>query len=124
MWLQYAPEPGTGSQKPFCFDAEADVVTGDVDTLDYWLGRWLGYYRHALTMEAHRLLFVGHAAWSADPHGVLRTILSETEVNADVPDLSPHEGRRNVDPVNVDPTRLEAARHVYDQLVARALPLS
>ena len=113
-----------GGHKPFCFDEEAGVVTGDVNTLDYWLDRWLDYYRHALTMEAHRLLFVGHATWSADPDGVLRAILSKAEVNAKRTDLSPHEGRRKVDAGDVDPKRLAAARGVYDQLVERALPLN
>lgn len=113
-----------GGHKPFCFDGEAGVVTGDVNTLDYWLDRWLDYYRHALTMEAHRLLFVGHAAWSADPDAVLRAILSKTEVNPNVTALSPHEGRRKVDASDVDPKRLAAARGVYDQLVERALPLN
>ena len=100
------------------------MVTGDVNTLDYWLDRWLDYYRHALTMEAHRLLFVGHATWSADPDGVLRAILSKAEVNAKRTDLSPHEGRRKVGAGDVDPERLAAARAVYDQLVERALPLN
>ena len=113
-----------GGHKPFCFDGDADALKGDLDTLDYWLDRWLDYYQYALTMEDHRLLFVGHADWSADPSGVLRTILSKTEVHADVSPLSPHESRRDVDAGNVDIHRLEAARDVYDQLMARTLPLT
>ena len=110
-----------GGHKPFHFCSEP--VTGDPETLDYWLDRWTDYYRHALTMDGHRLLLVSHATWSASPTEVLLAVLTEAGIEAEAPQIEPHSRHRDVSDT-ADPKRLEAARVVYDQLVERALPLN
>ncbi len=117
-WLAHH-EFGSG-HKPFLFGSGR--VEGDPDTLDYWLDRWLDYHRLALTLDAHRLLFVSHATWSASPSEVLRAVLVESEMTADVPELEPHIRHRAVEQ-QADPDRIEAAQAVYEKLMERALHL-
>lgn len=109
-----------GGHKPFRFDSKP--ATGDPDTLDYWLDRWTDYYRHALSVDGHRLLFVSHAMWSASPTAVLQAVLTEAGIEAEAPRIEPHTRQRDVNDT-ADPKRLEAARAVYNQLVERALHL-
>ena len=109
-----------GGHKPFRFGNEP--AKGDPDTLDYWLDRWTDYYRHAMTVDGHRLLFVSHATWSAAPTAALKAILDVAEVEATAPPLEPHTRQRHVEET-ADPKRLEAAQAVYHQLVERALHL-
>ena len=109
-----------GGHKPFRFGSES--AAGDPEMLDYWLDRWTDYYRHALTVDGHRLLLVSHATWSASPTAVLQAVLTEADIEAEAPRIEPHTRQRYVNDT-VDPKRLEAARAVYDQLVERALHL-
>ena len=109
-----------GGHKPFRFGSES--ATGDPQTLDYWLDRWLDYYWHALTVDGHRLLLVSHATWSASPTAVLRAVLTEAGIEAEAPRIEPHTRQRDVNDT-ADPKRLEAARALYNQLVERALHL-
>ena len=109
-----------GGHKPFRFGSEP--ATGDPKTLDYWLDRWTEYYRHALTVDGHRLLLVSHATWSASPTAVLQAVLAEVGIEAEAPRIEPHTRQRTVNDTT-DPKRLEAARAVYNQLVERALHL-
>lgn len=110
-----------GGHKPFRFGSEP--AKGDPDTLDYWLERWTDYYRHAMTVDGHKLVFLSHATWSAAPTAALKAILDVAEVEATAPPLEPHTRQRHVEET-ADPKRLEAARAVYDQLVERALHLN
>ncbi len=109
-----------GGHKPFRFGRE--TAAGVPDTLDYWLDRWTEYYRHAMTVDGHRLVFLSHATWSASPTAALKAILEVAEVEATAPPLEPHTRQRQVEET-ADPKRLEAARAVYNQLVERALHL-
>jgi len=109
-----------GGHKPFRFGSES--AAGDPEMLDYWLDRWTDYYRHALTVDGHRLLLVSHATWSASPTAVLQAVLTEADIEAEAPRIEPHTRQRDVNDT-VDPKRLEAAQAVYNQLVERALHL-
>ncbi len=109
-----------GGHKPFRFGSEP--AKGDPETLDYWLDRWTDYYRHALTVDGHRLLLVSHAMWSASPSAVLQAVLTEADIEAVAPRIEPHTRQRDVNDT-ADPKRLEAARAVYNQLVERAIHL-
>jgi len=109
-----------GGQKPFRFGSAPAL--GDPETLDYWLDRWTDYYRHALTVDGHRLLLVSHATWSASPTAILKAVLAETGIEAEPPPMKPHTRKRDVSDTP-DPKRLEAARAVYNQLLERALHL-
>lgn len=109
-----------GGHKPFRFGS--DPAAGDPDTLDYWLDRWTDYYRQALKVDGHRLLFVSHASWSASPTAVLAVVLTEAGIAAEAPEVEPHTRQREIEE-SADSERLEAARTVYDQLVERALHL-
>ncbi len=109
-----------GGHKPFRFGSES--ASGDPNTLDYWLDRWMDYYQQALTVDGHRLLLVSHETWSASPTAVLRAVLTEAGVEAEAPRIEPHTRQRDVNDT-ADPKRLEAARALYNQLVERALHL-
>ena len=109
-----------GGHKPFRFGSKS--ATGDPNTLDYWLDRWTDYYRHALTVDGHRLLLVSHETWGASPTAVLRAVLTEAGIEAEAPRIEPHTRQRDVNDT-ADSKRLEAARALYNQLVERALHL-
>ena len=118
-WLAHH-EFGLG-HKPFAFEGERGQE-GDADGLDYWLDRWIAYYRHALSVDGHRVLWVPHELWSARPQAVLEQVMRTVALDGELPDMAPHTRVRTIEE-EVDSQRLAEAEALYDRLMERALHL-
>ena len=122
-WLAHH-EFGLG-HKPFRFDAGTGRTSGstsDPDTLEYWLDRWMDYYEHALTADAHGVLFVSHEMWSRRPSEVLAAVLDEVGVVGAPLNLEPHMPKRKAEDT-VEAAQLQRAEALYGRLMERALHL-
>jgi hypothetical protein len=118
-WLAHH-EFGLG-HKPFAFEGERGQE-GDADGLDYWLDRWIAYYRHALSVDGHRVLWVPHEMWSARPQAVLEQVMRTVALDGELPDMAPHTRVRTIEE-EVDSQRLAEAEALYGRLMERALHL-
>lgn len=103
------------NQKQFIFSQSNDEIRGDQDSLDYWLGIWINYYRYALTVHHPRTIFINYEAYCHDPTGTLGTILRVTGVAADPPALHPFHNRREAG-TGYSNQLHEAALEIYRQL--------
>ena len=118
-WLVHH-EFGLG-HKPFAFEGDGGHA-GDPDGLDYWLDRWMAYYRHALSVDGHRVLWVPHETWSARPKAVLEQVMRTIGLDGELPHMAPHTRSRAIEE-EADPQRLAEAEALYGRLMERALHL-
>ncbi|MGB1635544.1 MAG: hypothetical protein ACPHBR_02065 [Flavobacteriales bacterium] len=115
-WLAHH-EFGLG-HKPFRFPSTEELPSGDLDSLDCWLGLWINHYREALALDPHRLHFVSYEAYCVAPQDVLQRIVSASGLAATVPDYKAYSNEREVQG-EVLPERLAEAQGLYDEMVAR-----
>ncbi len=122
-WLAHH-EFGLG-HRPFHFveaDRTSTTPQPEMDSIDYWLDRWLDYYEYALTVDAHGVLFVAHEAWSSQPRAVLSKVMELTGMTGNLPEMQAHQRTRESEQ-RASPQRMAAAEALYGRLMERALHL-
>ena len=82
----------------------------------------MDYYEHALTADAHGVLFVSHEMWSRRPSEVLAAVLDEVGVVGAPLNLEPHVRKRKAEDT-VEAAQLQRAEALYGRLMERALHL-
>ncbi|TWT68754.1 sulfotransferase [Crateriforma conspicua] len=63
------------NRRDFVFESQA-FRHHDADSFDYWIERWLDYYRYALTLPRDRIRIIGNDAVRNDPVSVADAVLA------------------------------------------------
>ncbi|WP_168567057.1 sulfotransferase [Crateriforma spongiae] len=68
------------NRRDFVFESQA-FRHHDPDTVDYWIERWLDYYRYALTLPRDRIRIIGNDAVRNDPVSVSDAVLAGSAID-------------------------------------------
>ncbi|MCT4622834.1 MAG: hypothetical protein N4A46_04360, partial [Schleiferiaceae bacterium] len=83
------------NQKVFQFD-DTDIKTKDKTSLNYWLEIWLNYYRHALSINDSKTIFVSYEQYCNSPGEVLQNVANSLEMDLSSDDIKGHHNERKV----------------------------
>lgn len=102
--------------RPFCFEGSPEF-SANVDTLDYWLQRWLDAHKYMLTHKPPRGLFLCYESLCSDGGVTWRALLAQLQVTPANGESVWRLGRSEAVPSEANPKLVEEAETVYQNLV-------
>jgi hypothetical protein len=105
------------NQKTFQFTEAAPEYNSDKLSLDYWLQVWMNYYSYILTIDKKHVMFIDYDSYCSKPAEVLREVLQEAGVSAELPAVTPFQNKRKAELECSEELKKEAYA-IFDQLKA------